>query len=648
MTPEKQLEEFRKKKQLAQFRAMKSAKAKKQQPTQAPEAEDDGQSGIDAARGAIESVNKGITFGFGDEFVGLNRAVLDYLTPSAWGENAQSFGDKYRMYRDDQRAVQEEFADQNPATALGLELVGGFASPANFVGPGLQAAKAAGALKAGGQVGLRGAAEGAVAGVGTAEELSDIPEAAAKGAAIGGALSGALGSLGRAASSRKVAQELGSGDEFTPLNMIDANTNLEKGIRGTYQDIVGRLPFVKGRMLDQEASVLKEASEEAGDRFSELAIDAKAAKRQERNIKNTADKILKKSIGKIDEDIAAKQLATQQKQASRSLPEYVTNEVRDRVSSLTDGRAQFKELDDFWTNDAYQSVKSQNFDIDENLLGKFKREFSEDDLMYLFNVDDVDDILGRKIGGEELMEMRNAPATASTNAAGKTRLNLRKKVSSWDKTISNLMEDQMGEGASKQFKADNAAYGDWISYRDAAKTAAADRRGGLFTGDELASVDRRGKTKRSRGESKAQVLGLPMREAEQKANILKKSLKDKAAAIKSDPVRAANLEDQMDEIKKQNKAVKERLKDINKRKISEHATFPSQMATAVGLGLMTPFTGPLAPAAVVAGGNLMSTQPGQRFVAGQTGWQKALQDDERAKLLAQLLRQSTSRAAAGE
>ena len=97
---------------------------------------------MDKVRGGVEAFNQGTTLGFGDEIVGGSRALLDKALSSDYdfgegmAENDRTFGDEYRMYRDDQRKAKKDFADEHGKTAMALELLGGVASPIKSCRPG--------------------------------------------------------------------------------------------------------------------------------------------------------------------------------------------------------------------------------------------------------------------------------------------------------------------------------------------------------------------------------------------------------------------------------------------------------------------------------------------------------------------------------
>lgn len=124
------------------------------------------------AQGALTAA-QGATFNFADEMAGL-------INP---------------RYRDVVRGATQEFAQQNPMSAAGLELAGGLAT-APFTGPlslGRGITTTGKILRTAGDL----AAQGAVSGAGAADE-GDRLSGAAEGAAIGTVLGGGANVAGRA------------------------------------------------------------------------------------------------------------------------------------------------------------------------------------------------------------------------------------------------------------------------------------------------------------------------------------------------------------------------------------------------------------------------------------------------------------------
>ena len=123
------------------------------------------------------------------------QARSQELSGMMTGENnqlAQEQDARYKGVRDDLRASNAEFARQNPKTAMGLEMLGGIATPAAGVGA-LRGASTAVKMGAGA---LQGGAFGALYGAGNAKEMEDVGRDALTQGMIGGLTGGALSGIG--------------------------------------------------------------------------------------------------------------------------------------------------------------------------------------------------------------------------------------------------------------------------------------------------------------------------------------------------------------------------------------------------------------------------------------------------------------------
>ena len=142
--------------------------------------------GADFEVGALRSLASGVSAGFGDEIEAFFRTLN--APPTA------PFRERLSTSLDEIRAEQEQFAQENPKTAFGLEVAGGLTTG----GVGASRAAAAkvfqGAVTRGGQIAQRvgstaaaGVPAGAAFGAGTAEGgIVDRVQGAATGAVVGG------------------------------------------------------------------------------------------------------------------------------------------------------------------------------------------------------------------------------------------------------------------------------------------------------------------------------------------------------------------------------------------------------------------------------------------------------------------------------
>ena len=292
-------------------------------------------------------------------------------------------------------------------------------------------------------------------------------------------------------------------------------------------------------------------------------------------------------------------------------------------------------------------MKSQKFEADDNLVRMLSDEFPDEG---------YDELLGKNISGEFLMELRNRPAMKANKATGSVVHQARKDTAKFDKQIRRLLKEN-GTG-TKFYDADIKAYGDYAAYRDAVDKA--DDLDGFFTGAHLAKTG--SKAARREGSAKGQALGAPVRRQERGAKALKDEAKAKARSVTSDPARKAELKQAKKLVDEEITEARRGLSETKAKGVSQNVTFPSQLATAAALGAATPFTGAGVPAALAASRGLVS-EGGQRAVAGQSGLQslfntfgeaetrrltQGMTDQEIARLTAQLLRQSGTRMAAGD
>jgi len=298
-------------------------------PVAAPSSASEGLT-VDDVQGFGQRLLKGQTMGFSDEIAGAGRAALDYVAPSSWGEDAQSFGDKYKMYRDDARATDKQFQENNTGTALVTELVGGVASPVNKIAPGFGSTGGIGTRLA--QSVARGGAEGAVSGAGESEGdlLSDVATGAGVGATLSGLLTGVGGGLGRALSRRKVDADLRQPDgSFMPIHLADP----DKGLGRTYRDWIASVPFAKDVLKEQEAPFLARAARETAEQQGLYDQEAANLGRHQWHRQNDIDLDTQRVSGEMQARIDAEKLAAQRAQdaaatrnASRSAEEAAAAE----------------------------------------------------------------------------------------------------------------------------------------------------------------------------------------------------------------------------------------------------------------------------------------------------------------------------------
>lgn len=198
----------------------------------------------DYAAGVARAGVNGAAFGWGDEGEARIRSLLG--------------GGEYTALRDDIRAKNSAFASENPATSLAANLAGGIATgmgvgtlakgagsvakAAKFFTPGDKAANMAGRAF---QAGKLGAKYGAVAGGGAADEISDIPQSAGIGLALGAGFGGltSMAADGVGVARNAVASAFAPG---RIQSLLRAQSPEEAGAR----TLLGRLQG-QGKTLDQ-------------------------------------------------------------------------------------------------------------------------------------------------------------------------------------------------------------------------------------------------------------------------------------------------------------------------------------------------------------------------------------------------------------
>lgn len=142
------------------------------------------------ANSAMRGVTQGATFGFGDEAYGLLGAVVNPTNSD------KGFVDRYHDSRDYARKQDAQAHDAHPYVYNGGQVAGGLATAAVPGLGGLNVGKGAGLIEAA----AKGAVIGGLAGAGNAENITDVPWEALKGAGYGALTGGALNVGGRVVS----------------------------------------------------------------------------------------------------------------------------------------------------------------------------------------------------------------------------------------------------------------------------------------------------------------------------------------------------------------------------------------------------------------------------------------------------------------
>lgn len=549
MTPEQRLEEFRRRKRLEEFRRRKA---------QARPQDDDEVTATDTARGALGAANRGVFLGAADELAAAGRTALDlgsdvvsgraFEALKTPGQQLQPIGERFRMYAEDERNVRDEFSERNPGAATALEITGAIASPVSAVrasrlpralqGAGIAPRAARGALRGGAE----GAAVGFAEGEGSLQDRAENAVSTARtGAMFGGGMSAAGGALGRTLSRRRVAKELGRGENFTPLNMADPSGNIGSfyrnyigtaiGGRGALQrqesqairrnprlarfgaDVTDAVPAGRGaaghvddlkRAVGEEFDVQRATAATMTRRAARAAQDAGAeSKRAARQAQSEADRALAdvneqvkrvraeapltKSAQNdvIEAQMDAVRRQMRRRQAQAAVPEYADPEIRRAIANADDPGTTARLLDDFWQNRGFAGVKAARLAVDDELLKALKGKVPKKTLKKLRAAAEE----GELVSGEDLMEARNVAARASGTAGDFRRGQLRQDVKEIDEQIRRLLRDAGDDDALARFDQDLSQYGDYQAYVKSVDRARARGDGSsLFTEQDLAKA----------------------------------------------------------------------------------------------------------------------------------------------------------------
>lgn len=628
---------------------------------------------LEDLQGFGQRLLKGQTFGFGDEIAGVGRAALDYVMPGGQGD--QSFGDRYRMYRDDARAVDERFAERNPATSFTTELAGNIVNPVSLIAPGIGATGKA--LPRASQAFARGGVEGAVYGLGEGQgSLEDQLQSAAiggmTGSVTGGLVGGVGGLLGRGVSNRRIEPDLRQADgTFKPIHMAAPHTGLGR----LYRSVLGVIPGARGELIRQQEPFLARAAAEVTEQEGKFAQDAANLDRLQWHRANDIDQTYGGQIRQVQDEVDAQKLAdiaaadrvaaeaprlTQaeaQAQARRNA-ELQLNELRNavpegRAEAITaTGPAGFRQALE-QVNAAYDEAWGA---VDGVMRGTLPA------------MESTVDVLGRELLDNERARlarfMTNAQRLADEGNYAAIDRDLRDMMGAnldnvpmleAARELRNILRTGLGEDARTALAAVDSRYPKLLQEQAASATAV--RNGGLSaipTPDQRVAAAARVQGPRSTaagdlgldpaiyGELNPLVLPdvpppkLPKAAGRvASANKLKDVRAAKAAAKAEADVLAKAEKQAMAEAEKKGPLGLARAaqKEAEASRIGDHASAFSQLSgtriAGAGLagGLMAGLL-PVPTAAAVAtglvGGRGLASKTGQELVAGQTQWQKAL------------------------
>jgi hypothetical protein len=593
------------------------AMEKLKQQLAAKKSEPDELSAIETIQGAGQSLLSGQLLGGADEFTGGARLLLDKLLPETEADRLarehsagrpQSDMERYEMHRDDAREVRDQFQDENPVTAFGLEMVGGIASPINLLAPG-SGTRGHFARRLAETTG-RGAGEGALVGFMEGDGSLEERMAAAKTAMKWGAgLSAGMGTggrlLGKAFAHRNVKPDLIDADgKFTPIHMAD-----KKGIVGdVYRNTLGRAwgghQTLKGQekpFMDAAQESVDVASARAKEEAARLALVAKSIRQDAIEGKHAVGKaeslkrvalrenreLLEREAGQV---LDADNALLRREMGQEAMPES------HRVSraDVDDPIAVNKKLKEFWSGDeAFGMVKKNQFEWDQGLVAELERAIQEDPELLLalsnepgfiraiekqFGMDaslrafakgaagekELMDLAHRissgvSIRGDALMALRNQFAKRA-NKGGDNAWALRQVTKRFDRMIMKQLGGEKSK-AGKAFKEHLNRYNDYLTFRESV-TKAADPMGRFTSTEARKAASKYGAWGEGTAPSQGRITGSVQR----KQAALEKMKADKASRQKQGPA----LTDESREARRQLDIKRDRLlEELDQKGINE-------------------------------------------------------------------------------
>jgi hypothetical protein len=604
----------------------------------------------DEVRGLGQTLLNEQLMGGGDEVVGAVRALADPQTPYDFGEGVsmetQSLPKAYEMYRSDAESAKDQFADDNPKTAIAGSLAGAIANPLNKIPLGATGttAKVIESI-------ARGGAEGAAGGFLENEEdrMGGAGIGGGTGATLSGVLSGVGGGLGRALSKRRIAEDLLKPDgSFLPANLADPEGNVGRFAKEWVGGSWGgrnKQGILESEWLNANPQ-LADLADEAGQVVPVTAGTRNAVKGRIGDIAEegvTQTRVLKQSLEDIKDATARNQSVAERTGAMRlvedAIPDRVPAKVRADILGRETTEDANKALGKWWKDNGFETVKNRDFKWDGSLIADLKRELELDPELALEvggkvgGLKRLDSLLQpagsnvqrgitnqkwQPIGGEDLMALRNAFAkTANKGGASASGSGNRSIADKFD----DMIAKQLGEGSDEL-----AAYQDdlrrWSTRQPIAKASKANKVSPNATPKEILKQFRDGPS--------AEV----GRDIARDANNQVQAVRDEGASL------LKKAKAQIDEIPIDTKAAKRRLNEASTGALPESQTVWSGLASTATLGaLPVALTGgALAPAILPLGygmGKALSSKAGNRAIAGQLPAQemlaKALRDGDLEK-----------------
>lgn len=634
------------------------------------------------------------TLGLGNEIVGGARALMDYLIDTeaeklgrelTGEERKATLGELYDMYSQDATQSKEDFREANPKTALATEVAGAIAAPTSLI-PGSKLAS--GPLRALSNT-ARAGTEGAIYGFNEAEGgLDERLQGAKEGATTAALFSGglqALGGTGRQIAKRRVAQDLVQRGKdgvknFKPLHMADT----EGAIGKFYRNVLGGAYGSGGMLGKQESRYINQApklarfADDAGQVVEETVGTKRAvgelkdavtdAARVERDTlasgvkaqtaANKAAKASTKEAGEIAVKDAQRRGAWQL--IDDAIPDNMAPETADAIRNAPNTVEAANLLDAWYSSPAaFSQVKGRSFQWDPKLQARIRAMVNN-------NADVAGEAAGQMggkarldaalaapkgstgtgtlsgtIDGETLMALRNSAAIGSNRTTAGLGGSRKRTIAN---EIDDMIREQLGGEDSPAWQAYREQLDRYATKSAVSKAANAARK---RLDDDFTPADA-GRKFGDRGAARdgSDLARNLQREVDAAKRAAGEQLDD---TVRQGEKLKSRLANRKKRVGQRERAAKNRLDRETTGLLPEDQTAWSRLASTAILSM--PFGGPT-PAGLAAATGLSSTlaTPGvQRFVAGQSAPQRAMQalgDNETAKYMATLLRQAGERTAA--
>ena len=374
---------------------------------------------------ASRMVLDGVWFGWADE-LGAHAATAMVKVMGHGGD--KSYGEIYDEIYGTIKAEEQAYKKDHGTAAAVLSGVGSVASPANFIAPG-------GGFTA--QVGRAGV-EGAVYGAGEAGEgnrLMGAVEGGAWGAGTGTAMQG-LGFMYNGLKKQRIAQELGSGDNFIPITQAaNPGDATESFFHSIYRDVVGPSWGGQATLKQQERrllSPLASKSATASERLAKAQRNAKDAVAQVRktnasaraSAESEAKQVFGSTKAALDEGLenikidfksesalvpikAARTLDQVTEEAAETfrvkafleaIPEGTpVDKIDDVIGNLnTSPNKAMRMVDDLWSENGFKMLSDRKFQINaDDIEKKMMARLKEDPLFDLTGTADADIMMQR-------------------------------------------------------------------------------------------------------------------------------------------------------------------------------------------------------------------------------------------------------------